>query len=103
MLIIKLTEYFTLYKSLLSWYLAQSINRKYKSKTRVRTARTAAWFNGENFRNTDEKSIVFGGTKKEVLKIISVVEPHLHSIEALESPAGISNDICQKGQIIGES
>jgi hypothetical protein len=41
-------------------------------KSPARVPRTAAWFNGENFRKTVEKSIAFGAIKKEFPKTISV-------------------------------
>ena len=39
---------------------------------------TAAWFRGENLRNTDEKSIVLGATKNELPNVISFTSWHLH-------------------------
>ena len=53
---------------------------KYMRKTTQIAAITAAWLRGENFRNTVEKSIVFGATRNEFPNVRSLMLLHSHLI-----------------------
>ena len=70
----------TLNMSNLSLRLAHTTTMIYNRKTTQIAAITAAWFSGENFRNTVEKSIVLGATRNEFPNVRSFMLLHSHLI-----------------------